>query len=150
MTSESEVEYEKPVSDFSDEEMTKLDGTRAKVESVVLHDFDSNYAIEDCIMNGIAYKGGDPFPEGASVPAKEFVLTTVAPLVDKDLKVRERFPLKKRKKDGKWIASLHEKAKVYKAIKKYGVNRLDELVGKDVILSKMIRGKGFRLGVSLG
>jgi hypothetical protein len=151
MTGEKDVEYERPVTDFSEEEMTKLDGTRVKVETVVLHDFESGYAIEDCKINGKDYKAGEELPADVTVPAKEFVVTTVAPLVDKELRVRERFSLKKRKKDGAWIASLHEKSKVYKALRKYNVNRMEELVGKDVILSKMVLANNkFRLGINLG
>ena len=130
---------------FSVEQQTQFDGTRAKVASVKIEPRPIKFDDE-----------GKPLAPGVKLEGPAMIVRTV-PIAKNsagvELCAEEAFYLKKSKITGKWIVSKNEKSNSYKFLKKYNINRIEEIAmaGRDVILSKKVRQNGTTyLGISFG
>lgn len=137
------LEYVNTSAQLSEEETDKLDGTRAKI------------ATTKTVQKKIGFDiNGNALPAGQTRDAWYVRLETVPVATNKmgqPVTVTEDFPLKQHKVTGRWVASLHEKSKTSKLFKKYNVNKFEEMIGRDVVLSKKVRTNGTTyLGLSLG
>ena len=119
-----DLEYKK--SGLSDDDLNKLDGTRAQIEKAEILDDTSKFA-----------KDGQPLPEGQE-RAVQILWLVMKPfgeaVIGRNIEHRERFNLQEH--EGKWVVSLHEKAKTAQFLAKYGVDSFANVAGKEVVIVK--------------
>ena len=119
-----DLEYDKG-NQLSDEEMNKLDGCRVKIASV------------EVINDTSRYKDGQLLPDEQEVEVKKIELLSElfgTDLIGREVTHRERYNLKNA--DGVWKVSLHEKSNTGQFLAKYGIDKFENAVGKEVVLVK--------------
>ncbi|MCK5624981.1 hypothetical protein KAI04_04015 [Candidatus Pacearchaeota archaeon] len=119
-----DLEYDKGNA-LSDDEMNKLDGCRVPIASVEIIDDTSKY------------QDGKLLPDDQEISVKKIELTSApfgTALIGRDIVHKERYNLKS--KDGAWKVSLHEKSNTGQFLAKYGVDKFENAVSKEVVLVK--------------
>lgn len=123
-------------------DIAKFEGFRTKIQTVKRHWFTNWYTGKDGTYN----------PNSTDKTQKIVITTEPLPVMNengtptdklidlgdgKQLQVTARLSLSKKEEDGQtvWYISKHEKAKLWKFMRKLGVTELKDLVGKYVILT---------------
>jgi len=113
---------------LTDEQKSALDGSRAKIAKVSTVTEKSKFGLD-----------GKELPLGQTIDVLKVRVETTPIAKDpngNDVTIRQSFSLKF--ESGKWKVSHHEKSHSAQFFAKYGINRFEDALGKEVILVKKV------------
>lgn len=134
MTERIEDLVDIPTGGLTEELADKYNGTKVKIARIVP---DANGNTVQTIKS--RWKDNKQLPEGQFVDVKAVVLETDAIGIDeagKPIVIKQQINLKTHPVTGKLGFSKHEKSTAYKFFKMLKINKVEEAIGRDVVIVK--------------